>query len=119
MQRGRGGVEYEDLSLGGGALAERGSVVETTYTLSLNRGDVVQAEQRSTFQVGRRRVAAGLEYGVEGMRVGGVRRIRFGPQLGYRDQEVPGVPANAVLDFMVKLLRVAPCGDSAAEHPQD
>ena len=40
------------------------------------------------------------------MRVGGVRRLRASPHLGYRDQAVPGVPADAVLNFEVKLLGV-------------
>ena len=54
-----------------------------------------------------RRVIAGLEYGVEGMRAGGRRRIRVAPHLGYGDRGVPGVvPANALLTFDVQLLKV-------------
>ena len=45
--------------------------------------------------------------GVEGMRVGGKRRIRIGPHLGYRGAGVPErVPANAVLIFELSLLDV-------------
>jgi FKBP-type peptidyl-prolyl cis-trans isomerase len=52
-------------------------------------------------------VVAGLEYGVEGMRAGGKRRIRIGPHLAYRDKGVPDtIPANAVLEFRVSLLSV-------------
>jgi FKBP-type peptidyl-prolyl cis-trans isomerase len=52
-------------------------------------------------------VIAGLEYGVEGMRAGGKRRIRVGPHLAYRDGGVPDtIPANAVLEFRVALLSV-------------
>jgi FKBP-type peptidyl-prolyl cis-trans isomerase len=32
--------------------------------------------------------------------------LRVSPHLGYRDQAVPGVPANAVLNFEVKLLSI-------------
>lgn len=110
MERGRGGVEFEDLRVGEGAVAERGTEVQIIYTLSLNRGDIVQADQPCAFQLGRREVIAGLEYGVEGMRAGGERRIRVGPHLGYRDQQVPGVPPNAVLEFRVKLVKVAAQG---------
>ena len=91
MERGRGGVEFEDLAVGEGAVAERGTDVEVVYTLSLNRGDIVQADQPYAFRVGKREVIAGLEYGVEGMRAGGERRIRVSPHLGYRDQQVPGI----------------------------
>ena len=107
MKRGRGGVEYEDLRLGEGAIAERGARVEVRYDLFLNRGQQVQASQHYTFRVGKRRAIPGLEYGVEGMRVGGERRLRVGPHLAYRDEGVPGVvPSKAVLEFIVTLLRV-------------
>ncbi|HEY5609194.1 MAG TPA: FKBP-type peptidyl-prolyl cis-trans isomerase [Alphaproteobacteria bacterium] len=109
MKRGRGGVEYEDLTVGAGPSAERGCAVEIGYSLVLNRGDRVQNDQRCSFRVGARAAVPGLEYGVEGMRVGGERRIRVGPHLAYRDTGVPGVvPANAVLEFHVTLLRVDP-----------
>ena len=52
-------------------------------------------------------MVAGLSRGVIGMRVGGVRRLRVSPHLGYGDQAVPGVPANAVLVFEVELLGTA------------
>jgi FKBP-type peptidyl-prolyl cis-trans isomerase len=110
MQRGRGGVEFEDLAVGEGAVAERGTDVEVVYSLALNRGDIVQTDQPCAFRIGRREVVAGLEYGVEGMRAGGERRIRVSPHLGYRDQQVPGVPPNAVLEFRVKLVKITAQG---------
>ena len=59
------------------------------------------------FTLGKREVIAALEYGVEGMRVGGQRRFRAGPHLAYRDKGVEGiVPPNAVLIFDLKLLAV-------------
>jgi len=107
MKRGRGGVEYEDLRLGDGPVAERGARVEVRYDLFLNRGQQVQANQPYTFRVGKRRAIPGLEYGVEGMRVGGERRLRVGPHLAYREHGVPGVvPSKAVLEFVVTLLRI-------------
>jgi FKBP-type peptidyl-prolyl cis-trans isomerase len=112
MKRGRGGVEYEDVKVGDGPTAERGARVEVRYSLFLSRGDQIQENQLYSFRVGKRRVIPGLEYGVEGMRVGGERRLRVGPHLAYRDHTIPGlVPARAVLEFYVTLLRV----DLAAE----
>lgn len=109
MKRGRGGVEYEDLELGTGPLAERGSTVEVEYSLFLNRGDCVEENKSLSFRIGERRVVAGLEYGVNGMREGGKRRIRVGPHLAYRDAGVPdSIPANAVLEFHLVLLSVKP-----------
>jgi FKBP-type peptidyl-prolyl cis-trans isomerase len=107
MQRGPGGVEYEDLKLGDGPVAARGAKVEVRYSLFLNRGDPVQKDQHYAFRVGKRRAIPGLEYGVEGMRVGGERRLRVSPHLAYRDQAIPGVvPVRAVLEFHVTLLKV-------------
>lgn len=107
MKRGRGGVEYEDVKVGEGASADRGTKVEVRYDLFLNRGQQIQQNQHYSFRVGKRRLIPGLEYGVEGMRVGGERRLRVAPHLAYRDQGIPGiVPERAVLEFYVTLLRV-------------
>jgi FKBP-type peptidyl-prolyl cis-trans isomerase len=107
MKRGRGGVEYEDVKVGEGASADRGTKVEVRYDLFLNRGQQIQQNQHYSFRVGKRRLIPGLEYGVEGMRVGGERRLRVAPHLAYRDQDIPGiVPERAVLEFYVTLLRV-------------
>ena len=47
------------------------------------------------------------------MRVGGKRRIRVSPHLGFRDQEMPAnelfkipIPVNSVLVFEVELMAV-------------
>lgn len=109
MKKGRGGVLYEDSLLGSGAEATWGSTVEIRYTLSLRRGDLVQQDALASFRLGARAVIPALEYGVEGMRVGGRRRIRAGPHLGYRAAGISNlVPANAVLLFEVELLGVHP-----------
>ncbi len=88
-----------------GATAEGGSTVSIRWRGTFNRGDEFGAGEVS-FRVGERRAIAGLEMGVVGMCVGGARRLRVSPHLGYRGQAVPGVPANAVLVFEVDLLGV-------------
>lgn len=109
MKIGRGGVKYEDLQLGDGALAARGCEVKIRYDLMLNRGDRIQENEDASFRIGDRSVIAGLEYGVEGMREGGVRRVRVGPHLAYGKDGVPGiVPHDAVLEFQIELLQVLP-----------
>jgi FKBP-type peptidyl-prolyl cis-trans isomerase len=116
MQTVRGNVEFEDLAPGTGLPAARGCTVSVCYDLYLNRGGKVQDQQTCTFRIGERRVIAGLEYGVEGMRVGGRRRLRVGPHLGYGDKGVPGrIPPNALLEFHVTLL-AAEDGESAASE---
>jgi FKBP-type peptidyl-prolyl cis-trans isomerase len=47
----------------------------------------------------------GLFYGVEGMRVGGTRRLRIAPHLAYGRPGVPGiVPPNAELVAEITIL---------------
>lgn len=49
-------------------------------------------------RVDRRSLVSGLFYGMDGMRVGGTRRLEIAPHLAYGEQGVPGViPADAVL----------------------
>ena len=105
MPRGRGRVQYEDVVEGVGPVAVRGSEVHVRYSLQLHRGETIESDKHYTFRVGHRQVVAGLDYGVEGMRVGGTRRIRVGPHLAYRDAGVPGrIPPDALLEFTVLLL---------------
>jgi FKBP-type peptidyl-prolyl cis-trans isomerase len=101
------GVTVVDATIGDGPLAARGCRVTVRYTGYLNRGEVFQRDVVLSFIVGERNIIAGLSHGVEGMRVGGRRRVRVGPQVAYRDRGVPGVvPPNAKLTFDVELLSV-------------
>jgi FKBP-type peptidyl-prolyl cis-trans isomerase len=81
-------------------------LVTVRWRGTLNRGDEF-GNGTVSFRVGRRQVVAGLDHGVVGMRVAGVRCLRVSPHLGYRDKIVPDVPANAVLNFEVELLDLA------------
>jgi len=106
--RARGRIKIEELELGTGVVVTRRSAVAIRYSLYLNHGSEIQGDERLTFVVGARRVVAGLEYGVEGMRVGGRRRIHVPPHLGYGTAGAPGVPPNANLIFEVQLLSSRP-----------
>jgi FKBP-type peptidyl-prolyl cis-trans isomerase FkpA len=103
------GIEVQDVAVGDGPAAERGRLVSIRWRGTLNRGDPF-GEGEISFRAGGREVVAGLSRGVIGMRVGGMRRLRVSPHLGYRDRSVPGVPPDAVLTFEVELLGVSPEG---------
>lgn len=51
-------------------------------------------------------VIKGWEIGLQGMRVGGERRITCPPSKAYGSKALPGIPANSTLIFDVKLLSV-------------
>jgi uncharacterized protein len=59
-------------------------------------------------RVDRRSLIAGLFYGVDGMRVGGTRRLEIAPHLAYGDRGVPGViPEAALLTAEITILAEA------------
>ena len=99
------GIDIEEIAIGDGPATVRGQLVTIRWLGQLNRGDPFGSGEVS-FHAGGRKVVAGLSRGVIGMRVGGVRRLRVSPHLGYGDRAVPGVPAKAVLVFEVRLLAV-------------
>ncbi len=56
-------------------------------------------------RIDRRSLVSGLFYGVEGMHVGGTRRLEIAPHLAYGDRGVPAViPASAVLTAEITIL---------------
>jgi hypothetical protein len=56
-------------------------------------------------RIDRHALVAGLFYGVEGMRVGGTRRLEIGPHLAYKDRGVPGtIPENALVTAEIAIL---------------
>jgi len=60
-------------------------------------------------QIDRRSLVNGLFYGIEGMCVGGTRRLEIAPHLAYGDRGVPGViPSGAVLTAEVTILDARP-----------
>lgn len=57
----------------------------------------VRIDQENLFNV--------LYYGVQGMRIGGARKLKVSPQLAYGRAEVPGlIPENAVLLVEIHIL---------------
>jgi uncharacterized protein len=56
-------------------------------------------------RIDRRSLVNGLFYGVEGMQVGGMRRLEIAPHLAYGDRGVPGIiPAGAVLTAEITIV---------------
>ena len=56
-------------------------------------------------RIDRRSLVNGLFYGVDGMRVGGTRRLAIAPHLGYGERGVPGViPPGAALTAEITVL---------------
>ena len=105
------GLIYEDTVVGEGAEAKAGQYVSVHYTGWLTNGEKFDSSKDRndpfSFPLGGRRVIAGWDEGVAGMKVGGTRKLTIPPQLGYGAQGAGGViPPNATLVFEVELLDV-------------
>ncbi len=105
------GLVIEDLEVGNGAEAVAGQHVQVHYTGWLTDGTKFDSSKDRNdpfvFPLGGRRVIAGWDEGVQGMKVGGTRKLTIPPQLGYGARGAGGViPPNATLVFEVELLAV-------------
>ena len=105
-------LEITEITLGEGDEAIAGTQVTVHYVgvswstgeefdASWNRGDTF------SFGLGAGQVISGWDQGVQGMKVGGRRRLTIPPHLGYGAQGAGGViKANETLIFVVDLLAV-------------
>jgi FKBP-type peptidyl-prolyl cis-trans isomerase FkpA len=105
------GLIYEDTILGEGAEARAGDHVVVHYTGWLTNGSKFDSSKdRSdpfSFPLGQRHVISGWDEGVQGMKIGGTRKLTIPPQLGYGARGAGGaIPPNATLVFEVELLAI-------------
>jgi peptidylprolyl isomerase len=105
-------LEVTDLTEGEGPVASAGQTVHVHYVgvahstgeefdASYNRGEPL------AFRLGVGQVISGWDQGVEGMKVGGRRRLVIPPHLGYGDRGAGGViKPGETLVFVVDLVAV-------------
>ena len=103
------GLVYEDTVVGEGAEARAGQMVSVHYTGWLTDGTKFDSSKDRNepfeFPLGARHVIAGWDEGVQGMKIGGRRKLTIPPHLGYGARGAGGViPPNATLVFEVELL---------------
>ena len=105
------GLTIEELTVGAGAEATAGQDVKVHYTGWLTNGAKFDSSKDRgdpfVFPLGRGQVIKGWDEGVQGMKVGGKRKLTIPPALGYGARGAGGViPPNATLVFEVELLGV-------------
>jgi peptidylprolyl isomerase len=105
-------LRVTDITVGDGNEAKAGSFVSVHYVgvahstgeqfdASFDRGSPLE------FPLGQGRVIAGWDQGVQGMKVGGRRRLEIPPHMGYGDAGAGGViKGGETLIFVVDLLGV-------------
>ena len=103
------GLKYTDTKVGTGAEAKAGQTAVVHYTGWLTDGKKFDSSkdrgQPFTFGLGGGQVIKGWDEGVQGMKVGGTRKLTIPSELGYGARGAGGViPPNATLVFEVDLL---------------
>lgn len=105
-----GSLTVEELVEGDGAPATEGDVLTVHYIGMTWSGNEFASSwdrgQPLTYEHGQGRWVEGWEAGIDGMRVGGRRRIVVPPELGYGQRGAPGIGAGETLVFVVDLLDV-------------
>ncbi len=106
------GLGIEELDVGTGEEATAGRTVVVHYTGWLESGEKFDSSKDRddpfSFLLGLGQVIAGWDEGVQGMKIGGSRKLTIPPQLGYGARGAGGViPPNATLVFEVELLDLA------------
>jgi len=110
------GLQYEEIQVGSGDEAKAGNHVSVHYTGWLQNPDGSAGSKFDSskdrndpfaFPLGAGHVIKGWDEGVQGMKVGGVRKLIIPAALGYGARGAGGViPPNATLIFEVELLAV-------------
>jgi len=107
----KSGVIVKDILIGTGTSLKPGRKVSICYEGRFADGSRkvfdknMNKQKPLTFRQGTGSVIAGLEQGVEGMRVGGEREITIPPELGYGEKGSGDViPPNSTLHFTVQVV---------------
>ncbi len=105
------GLEYWDVKVGTGAVAQAGMNVKVDYTGWLTNGkkfdSSVGTGKPLPFLLGGGQVIKGWDEGVTGMKVGGKRQLRIPPELAYGTTGFSTlIPPNSTLIFDVRLVDV-------------
>lgn len=104
------GLQYIDVRVGEGDVANAGNMAVVHYTGWLVNGKEFDSSrnrnQTFEFPLGGGRVIKGWDQGVAGMKVGGVRKLIVPPDLGYGSGGIGPIPPDATLIFEVELVGV-------------
>jgi FKBP-type peptidyl-prolyl cis-trans isomerase len=105
------GLKYQDIRVGDGQEVTPGMRAKILYIGSLGKtGKRFDQRQNPNnpfeFSIGSGEVIAGMDAGVNGMKVGGARKVVIPPKYGYGMQLNKKIPPDSILVFDIKLVGV-------------
>ena len=114
---GPSGLQYVDITVGCGATAKSGDTVTVTYTgwvqstgkmfdSSLLHGGTFKIPSPLDSPATQAQVIQGWNIGLDGMKVGGTRRLIIPPSLGYGSTPMGTIPPNSTLIFDITLVSI-------------
>ncbi len=116
------GVKILHDDLGSGETIVKGHYYQMAIKMWLKRGDPIvwstpiglldrmhlsedKTELIADYRIDREYLFSGLLYGIEGMRIGGKRKLKIAPHLAFREKGIEGmIPPNALLIVEVKII---------------
>jgi FKBP-type peptidyl-prolyl cis-trans isomerase len=105
------GLLVPELKVGDGAPAVAGKLVSVSYAGTLADGTKFDSTadhggQPIEFALGTGKVIKGWDQGIDGMKVGGRRKLTIPPHLAYGERGMGPIPPHATLVFEVELMGV-------------
>jgi len=116
------GVEYQDMTLGSGATPHDGDRVAVHYSLYYNGLEVESSRDSSGLAArpygfnwaterGTGSICKGVQLGMEGMQIGGRRKITVPSELAFGKKGLsPFIPGDATVLFDVSIWSIKPAG---------
>ena len=102
-------LQIKDIKKGTGKKAETGDNLSVVYKGMFTDGKTFDSNSKDNpfkFQLGTGEVIEGWDQGMQGMQVGGKRKLTIPASLGYGDQPNGTIPGGSTLVFEVELLSV-------------
>ena len=104
------GLEIQDLKVGTGPEVRLGQVLTMHYSGTLANGAKFDSSydrgEPFQFTLGAGEVIKGWDIGIQGMKVGGKRKLIIPPELGYGSRNIGNglIPPNSTLIFETEVL---------------
>lgn len=102
-------LEIKDIKKGKGKKAETGDTLSVVYKGTFTDGKTFDSRTKDNpyeFQLGTGEVIDGWDQGLQGMQVGGKRKLTIPADLGYGEQANGSIPGGSTLVFEVELLGI-------------